>query len=358
MSYDLQTWRTNPCPRVSGHFRCDRTFVNPAYLIDCHAIDSEIPATRLRSNSLSSLGGFRIDQVSRIQSVSKEIWAVLKETAHEWSNDNAFRMAAALAYYTTFSIGPALLFGLWIAGAVVGPPAAKAELVSQLKHFVTPDAAAYIYTVLDTFWGELRGKHLPFVGIAAALVAATAVFAELQSALNSIWGAKSKGGPSMLRIFYERAISFVFVVGIGVLLVLSITTSTVLGAINAFFSNFVRLPPYLLQGLNLLITFAMVPTLLALTYKLVPDAHVEWRDVWLGSGVASLLFLAGRQLFGMYLRWSILMSVYGAAGSLVILIVWVYYSAQVFFLGAELTKVYARRYGSKRGEAEQSMEPV
>lgn len=296
--------------------------------------------------------------MSRIRPLTKEIWAVVKETVHEWSGDNAFRMAAALAYYTTFSIGPALLFGLWIAGAVVGPPAARAELVSQLQKIVTPDAAAYIYTVLDTFWGELRGKHLPFVGVAAALVAATAVFAELQSSLNSIWGVKSRGGTSMLRFLYERAISFVFVVGIGVLLVLSITTSTVLGAINAFFSNFVHVPPYLLQGLNLLITFAMVPTLLALTYKLVPDAQVEWKDVWLGSVVASLLFLAGRQLFGMYLRWSILMSVYGAAGSLVILIVWVYYSAQVFFLGAELTKVYARRYGSKRGAAERSMEPV
>jgi len=296
--------------------------------------------------------------VSVIRLISREIFAVLKETIGEWSGDHAFRMAAALAFYTTFSIVPALLLGLWIAGAVVGSSVAKAELFSQLTKILAPDAAAYIYTLLDTFWGEFTEKQLPFVGIAAALLAATAAFAELHGALNSIWGVEVKGGHAVLRIFYERAISFVFVVGIGVLLVFSITTSTVLGVINTFFSRFVGLPPYLLQGLDMLIAFAMVPVLLALTYKLVPDAEVAWKDVWLGSGIASLLFLAGRELFGIYLRWSDLMSVYGAAGSLVMLIVWLDYSAHVFFIGAEVTKVYARRYGSKREIAEQPMQPV
>lgn len=296
--------------------------------------------------------------MSVIRSISREIFAVLKETIGEWSRDNAFRMAAALAFYTTFSIVPALLLGLWIAGAVVGSSVAKAELFSQLTKILAPDAAAYIYTVLETFWGEFTEKQLPFVGIAAALLAATAAFAELHGALNSIWGVEVKGGHAVLRIFYERAISFVFVVGIGVLLVFSITTSTVLGVINTFFSRFVGLPPYLLQGLDMLIAFAMVPVLLALTYKLVPDAEVAWKDVWLGSGIASLLFIAGRELFGIYLRWSDLMSVYGAAGSLVMLIVWLDYSAHVFFIGAEVTKVYARRYGSKREIAEQPMQPA
>ncbi len=284
--------------------------------------------------------------MSVTRSISGEVFAVSKETIGEWSSDNAFRMSAALAYYTIFSIGPALLLGLWIAGAAVGPHAAKAELFSQLKKIVTPEATAYIYTLLDTFWRDLTEQRLPFVGITAALLAATAVFAELHSSLNSIWGVKVKGDQTLWHIFYERAISFVFVVGIGALLVLSITTSMVLGAINTFFSGFVELHPHLLQTLDLVIAFAMVPALLSLTYKLVPDVELAWKDVWLGSGVASLLFLAGKQLFEMYLRWCDLMSVYGAAGSLVILIAWVDYSAQVFFLGAELTKVYARRYGS------------
>lgn len=296
--------------------------------------------------------------MSVILSISREIFAVLKETIGEWNSDNAFRMAAALAYYTTFSIGPALMLGLWIAGAVVGHHEAKAELFSQLTKILTPEAAADIYTMLDTFWKELLGKQAAFVAVAAALLVATAAFAELQSSLNSLWGVKGKGNHSVLYLLYERAISFVFVVGIGVLLILSIATSTVLGAINTFFSGFVGLPLYLLQGLNLLIAFAMIPGLLALTYKLVPDVEVQWKDVWLGSAIASLLLLAGRQLFGMYLRWSNPMSVYGAAGSLVMFILWVDYSTQIFFLGAELTKVYARRYGSKREIAEKPMEPV
>jgi len=296
--------------------------------------------------------------MSVIRSISREVFAVSKETVGEWSSDNAFRMSAALAFYTIFSIGPALLLGLWIAGAVVGPHAAKTELFSQLKKIVTPEATAYIYTLLDTFWGDLTEKQLPFVGIAAALLAATAGFAELHSSLNSIWGVEVKGGRTILHLFYERAISFVFVVGIGALLILSITTSMVLGAINTFFSGIGGLHPHLLQALNMVIAFAMVPAVLALTYKLVPDVELAWKDVWLGSGVASLLFLGGKQLFEMYLRWCNLMSVYGAAGSLVILIVWVDYTAQVFFLGAELTKVYARRYGSKREIGEKPMEPV
>ncbi len=290
--------------------------------------------------------------------IFKEIWAVIKDTVGAWSNDNAFRMSAALAYYTTFSIGPALLIGLWIAAAFVGSHAAKTELMSQMEKMVTPDSAAYIASVLDTFWGELRHPKMPYVSIAAAVIAATAVFADLQSSLNSIWEVKHKGGSSMLRMFYGRAISFVFVVGIGVLLIFSIVLTTVLAAINTFFSGVVHVPLILLEGLNLLITFAMVPALLAVTYKLVPDTPIDWKDVWLGSIVSSILFVIGKKLFGMYLSWSILLSVYGAAGSLIVLIVWVYYSAQVFFLGAELTKVYARRYGSKRRSFEQPLEPV
>lgn len=293
-----------------------------------------------------------------IQGFLREVWGTVKEIVRACSHDNAFRMAAALAYYTTFSIGPALLIGLWIAAAVVGGAAAKTELISKLEEIVTPGAAEYISTVADTFWAELRGHGVPYVGVAAAVVTATAVFAELQSSLNSIWGVKRRRGLGMLRLIYERAVSFIFVVGIGVLLVLSIILTTVLGAVDSFFSGMVRVPPELLNGLNLLITFAMVPALLALTYKLVPYTRVEWKDVWMGSVIASILFVIGKKLFGMYLNWSILLTVYGAAGSLIVFIVWVYYSAQVFFLGAEITKVYAKRYGSKRKTGEDPIEPV
>jgi membrane protein len=292
--------------------------------------------------------------VSKIGFVLSEIWAVLVETIEHWSNDNAMRMAAALAFYTTFSVGPVLLFGLWIAGFFVGAATAKSELTHQIQQMISPDSADYLFAVLDSFWGELKGNRLPIIGFGAALLSATAVFVELQSSLNNIWGVHSKGG---FRILYERAVSFIFVVGFGVLLIFSITASAVLAGANAILEGLVHIPGYLIEGLNVLVTFAMIPALLALTYKLVPETPIAWKDVWLGAAVASLLFLVGKFAFGMYLRMSVILSVYGAAGSLVVLIIWVYYSAQVFFFGAELTKVYAMRYGSKK-ESEQSVEPV
>lgn len=309
--------------------------------------------TKRQSRRVAHVGQ-REHAVSKIGFLLNEIWAVLIETLAHWSNDNAMRMAAALAFYTTFSVGPVLLFGLWIAGFFVGAAAAKSELTHQIQQMISPDSADYLFAVLDSFWGELKGNRLPIIGFGAALLSATAVFVELQSSLNNIWGVRSKGG---FGILYERAISFVFVVGFGVLLIFSITASAVLSGANALLEGLVHVPGYLIEGLNVLVTFAMIPALLALTYKLVPETPIEWKDVWLGAAVATLFFLIGKFAFGMYLRMSTILSVYGAAGSLVILIIWVYYSAQVFFFGAELTKVYALRYGSKK-EIEQSVEPV
>jgi len=288
-----------------------------------------------------------------------EVWAVIKETLQAWSQDNVLRMAAALAFYTTFSIAPALLIGLGVAGAIIGETAAKSELNAKIQEFLTPDVAAYVASVLQSFWLELKSRNLPIVGIGAGIVAATAVFAELQSSLNAIWGVKSGGIKGLLKLLLQRFVSFVLVVGIGILLLVSVTTSAVLAAIQAFFADLFPVPDLLIHGLNLLASFAMVPLLLALAYKLIPDTPVGWKEACIGSVVASLLFLAGKYLFGMYLRLSVLLSVYGAAGSLVILLVWVYYSSQVFFLGAEITKVCSKRFGSHgSGGARDQGDPV
>ena len=275
-----------------------------------------------------------------------ECWAVTRETLGAAAEDNVVRMAAALAFYTLFSLAPALLIGLWIAGAFIGSTNAKTELVVKLKEIVTPEVADYVFTVIDTFWTELSDRRLPFIGVAGAAVAATAAFAELQGSLNSIWGVRHSHRSSIVSILYMRAASFIFVVGIGILLLMSVLTSTVLASINELFSHLVPVPEHLVSTLNLIISVAMFPALLALSYKLIPDVSISWKDVWLAAIVASLLFFAGKWVFGMYLRHSTTLSVYGAAGSLAILLVWVYYSAQVFFLGAELTKVWAHRYGS------------
>ena len=275
-----------------------------------------------------------------------ESWAVTKETLAAGQEDNVVRMAAALAFYTMFSLAPALLIGLWIAGVFIGSTNAKAELLTKLQEIVTPGVAEYLFTVIDTFWGELSDRRLPIVGIVGAAVAATAVFAELQSALNAIWGVDHPDRSGIVSVIYMRLVSFVFVAGIAILLLVSVLTSTILGSINEAFSHIFPIPQGVVETLNLFISIAMIPALSALSYKLIPDLPITWKDVWFGAVFASVLFVAGKYAFGVYLRHSTTLSVYGAAGSLAILLVWVYYSAQVFFLGAELTKVWSRRYGS------------
>jgi len=288
-----------------------------------------------------------IHQVSRVPGrILRESWAVTKETLAEGQTDNVMRMAAALAFYTMFSLAPALLIALGIAGAFIGSTNAKTELVVKLKDFLTPDVAEYVFTVIDSLWGDLSDRRLPVVGIAGAAIAATAVFAELHSSLNAIWGVNHPDRSGIITAIYTRVVSFVIVAGIGILILISVLATAVLFSMNQMFSQFFPIPSHFVHTLNVLITVAMIPALLALSYKLIPDLRIEWKDVWFGAVFSSLLFVVGKWAFGIYLRHSTSLSVYGAAGSLVILLVWVYYSSQVFFLGAELTKVWARRYGS------------
>ncbi|MGO9565941.1 MAG: YihY/virulence factor BrkB family protein [Desulfomonilaceae bacterium] len=275
-----------------------------------------------------------------------EIWTFMRETFYSFLEDHGLRMAASLAFYTTFSITPAMLIGLSVAGVVIGDSRAESELTAGIGRLINPEAADYVFSLVARFSAELRGSHLPLIGILGALVAATAVFVELQSALNVIWRVALRERQGLLGIIRSRAISFVFVVGIGILLLVSVVTSAVLATINGLFMKTLPIPREVLRWLQILVQFGMVPLLLATTYKLVPDANIEWKDVLVGAIITTVLFLLGKSVFGMYLRVSILGSVYGAAGSLFILLAWVYYSAQVFFLGAEITKVYATRYGS------------
>ncbi len=284
-----------------------------------------------------------------------EAWPFLRETVRSFLDDNAMRMAAALAFYMTFSITPALLIGLSIAGLVIGNTRAESELTARIGQIINPQAASYVFTLVEGLSAELQGKHLPLIGILGAVVAATAVFVELHSSLNAIWGESLTKRQSHLRIIRSRAISFVFVVGIGILLMVSVVTSTVLTAINSLLLKTLPLLQEVVHWLQILVQFGILPLLLALTYKLVPDTFIEWKDVVPGALITAVLFLLGKWAFGMYLRVSVMTSVYGAAASLFILLVWVYYSAQVFFLGAEMTKVYARNYGSRSKERQERL---
>lgn len=278
--------------------------------------------------------------------LAREAWALLVETIRYWAQDGVPRMAAAAAFYTLFSLAPALLIGMAVAEFVIGSSAARSELTSRLGQLIGPDATSFVLSVMETSRGRMTGGTATIIGTATALFGATVVFAELQSSLNSIWNVRPKAGISVGKIVYMRLVSFGLVVGIGLLLVLSLALSATLSAISTFLSKEIPVPPFILTAMNNAITFGIIPILLMLAYKLLPDVRVEWRDVWIGAVVTSLLLAVGKSFIGLYLGRSSLSSVYGAAGSLVIIMAWVYYSAQVFFFGAELTKVYALRYGS------------
>jgi membrane protein len=290
---------------------------------------------------------FPADSATGPLSLVHSAWVLLVEAVESFLDDHAIRMAASLAFYATFSIAPALLLALSVAGLFIDGLAAQMELTNKLEELITPDAAAYVFSLLNGLGAQLRGKHLPLAGIGGAILAATAVFVEIHSSMNVIWGVKPKNGYGIIRAVLARAVSFVFVVGVGILLMVSVVATTVLATINAFFASHLAVPQQLLDWLQLSTTFGTIPLMLAFTYKFVPDTDIAWKDVIAGAVVASILFTVGKWIFGMYLKVSILSSVYGAAGSLFVLLAWVYYSAQAFFFGAEVTKVYARRFGSK-----------
>ena len=284
----------------------------------------------------------------------KELFELIKQTIRAFLDDNAIRMAAALAFYTMFSIVPSFLMALSIAGLIIGNTRAESELTTRIQYLINPESAEYVLSLLNSFSSELRARHLSIVAILGAVAAGTTVFVELQSSLNTIWGVipgKKNGFFSWIR---SRIISFVCVVGLGILLLAAVITNTVLSTVSGFFARALFIPPQILSWLDLITQFGMIPVLLVLVYKLIPDRDIKWKDVLLGSVVTSLLFLMGKHFFGVYLTSSVLRSVYGAAGSLFLLLVWVYYCAQVFYFGAELTKVYAMNYGSWAERSRQS----
>jgi membrane protein len=285
---------------------------------------------------------------SKVSKRAHDLWFLVRESLYAFLEDQALRMAASLAFYATFSITPLLLVGLSIAGMIVGTSKAEGELVIQLERLLNPEAAAYIFSLVSSLRSQLTATGVPIVGFLGAIVAATTAFVELHSCLNTIWRVPphQRKRKKLLAIVYSRTLSFFLVIGIGVLLMLGVVATAILAAVDALFTKALPVSPHVLDWTWLLLEFGMVPILLVLTYRLVPDTDIAWRDVVPAAVLGSVLFLAGKWLFGMYLKVTALGSLYGAAGSLFVFLAWVYYSAQVFFFGAELSKVYAQHFGS------------
>lgn len=277
----------------------------------------------------------------------KNTFALVQDTASAWSADYAPSMGAALSYYTLFSIAPLLLIVIAIAGLVFGAEAARGEIFGQLAGLVGPEGAKAVQGLLQAADQPRQGMLATIVGVITLLLGATTVFGELQNALDRIWRAParqaSKGWWNLLR---TRLLSFGMILGIAFLLTVSLVLSAAIAALGKWWG----IAEVVGHGLELLVSFGVVTVLFALIYKFIPRVHVAWHDVWIGAGVTSILFAIGKLLIGLYLGKSAVASTFGAAGSLVIVMLWVYYSAQIFLFGAEFTWVYAHEHGSRRGQ--------
>jgi membrane protein len=293
--------------------------------------------------------GASIAWPSPMRKGAKRALNVLKETASSWSADYAPSMGAALSYYTLFSIAPLFIIVIAVAGLVFGEDAARGAIFDQLAGLLGADGARAIEGLLQAADKPAQGMVATAIGIAVLALGATTVFNELQNALDRIWRAparvKSSGIWNLLR---TRLLSFGMVLGIAFLLLVSLVASAALAALGKLwlFAGW----EILAHLLDILVSFALVTVMFALIYRYIPRVHVAWRDVWTGAAVTSILFAVGKLLIGLYLGKSSVASAFGAAGSLVLVIVWVYYSAQIFLFGAEFTWVYAHAYGSRRGQ--------
>jgi membrane protein len=277
----------------------------------------------------------------------RDLFTLVRQAVAAWSDDYAPSMGAALAYYTVFSVAPLMLIVISVAGLVFGDEAARGEIFGQLSGLMGPQGALAVQGLLEAVNKPREGIVATVVGVALLIVGATTVFGELQNALDRIWRAPARNEHGGLwRLLSGRLLSFGMIMGIGFLLMVSLVASAALSALGRWWAPAFGGWALLAQVANFIVSYVIVTLGFALIYKLMPRVRVAWRDVWVGAAVTALLFTIGKHLIGLYIGTSSLASGFGAAGSLVVVLVWVYYSAQIFLLGAEFTWVYAHRYGS------------
>jgi membrane protein len=266
-------------------------------------------------------------------------WAALWRTAADnWVTDRAASMGAAIAYYTCFSLAPMLILVVAVAGLAFGKSAAEGALFDQLADLVGTDSAGALQAMLRSAGGAKSGVIASIIGFVTLLIAATAVFAELQAALNVIWKAKAPTGFGLWHLAKSRLLSLSLILAIGFLMLVSLAASAALAAFSNYLDRKMPGLPTVLRIVHLTMSFAFTTVLFAMMFKILPDTHVAWRDVWLGAAATALLFTLGKYLISLYIGSSKIASAYGAAGALVIVLIWVYYSAQILLFGAEFAK--------------------
>jgi membrane protein len=274
------------------------------------------------------------------------MWKLLKDTFVSFFEDEALSRGAAIAFYTVTSLAPVLLIVIAIAGLAFGQEAAQNAITAQLTGLMGKQTADILQTAIASAAGKSSGILAASIGVATLLVTASGIFGEMQTALNKIWNAKPQSG-TVSQLIRARAASLGLVAVLGFLLMVSLVVSAGLTALGDYLNSRLPFGSLILSILNFVVSLALLSVLFAAIYKVLPDRPIAWRDVILGAVVTALLFTAGKSLIGWYLGSSAVASSYGAAGGLILLLLWVYYSAQIFLLGAEFTKVYATRHGSK-----------
>ncbi len=273
---------------------------------------------------------------------------LLVQAAREWSNDKAPRLGAALAYYTVFSIAPLLIIAVAIAGLVYGEEAARGQLARELTESIGRPGAVLIQDLVRNTRQEGADLLATLIGFGTLLFGAAGLFWQLQDALNTVWKVAPRPGRGLLGTVRDRLLSFLLVLAIGFLLLASLAVTTMLVAVSHFV-NLPALPGNLSawQLVNGAVSVVMITLLFALLFKILPDVKIAWGDVWVGAALTAVLFTVGKHLIGLYLGYASVASPFGAAGSLVLVLFWVYYSTQILLFGAEFTRVYAERHGSQ-----------
>jgi len=275
----------------------------------------------------------------------KAIWDLLKDSVIAWIDDKSPRMGAALSFYTAFALPPLFMIAIFIGSLVFDPTAVRSRMFSEVGGVIGEKSAQAIESTMAAQYEANKGTFASAAAIITLIITATALFVELQDALNTIWRVEAKPGRGFIDFIRIRLMSFAMVVGIAFLLLVSLIVSAALAAVSRYINELTPGFGVLSVIANGLISFIVITVLFAMIFKILPDVKIAWWDVWIGGAVTSLLFTAGKFLLGWYLGQSTIVSAYGAAGSMVLILLWVYYSAQILFFGAEITKVYAMRYG-------------
>lgn len=276
----------------------------------------------------------------------KTVWSVLKETYTEFDDDNAIKLSASLSYYTIFSLPPLIMIVLSICGVFFGRDAVNGTFFWQIHGLVGKEAALQIQETIKNVKLSDSNVFATIVGAVTLVIGASGVFAEIQSSINFIWGLKAKPNKGIAKFIKNRLMSFSMIASVGFLLMVSLTVNTVMDVLNErLIKYFPDATIYLFYVLNIIILFVTTTLLFSIIFKTLPDGTIAWKDTLIGSAVTAILFMIGKFVIGYYIGSSSIGSAYGAAGSIIIILVWVYYSAIILYFGAEFTKVFASRYG-------------